>query len=617
MRWGIFAPASTRPRVLVLTAAASRGSQAIGARDPRGDHVAQLIRNEFGLGAADVHVDTLLACGPSAEAHGHEVAACSQRLADQAEHERWCVELVVLVGARTAWLARQAGLLDSTSFHLEGLCAPAVVIEHASEVALDPAWSVLGTPSSSPGPQLFPAAADTLARLVDGTCRGHAWRPFDGEWRRSRKAPNRALVEAHVAGKGWLSPFRPVGAWPYCVLDVDLHNAMQWALYDGVLAHLKKLFPSSLFFQSSWSGGLHVYVRLPPGMEYADAAVWLTEAAFAEGLLLHTQSPGRFASVRGKVATRVVEVPLHPPRLPFGFGSRLLGVPNAARAVARFDRWLQESKHDDFDAAQVRARRKKAPVPRWPQRAAWARTYVNELELEALGAPRPRELDASDPWSPLLSRLAPSVAVLATRGCLAFGTRTATMTRLADALAELVEPPDAERLFTYWIQHREHHSEDIHARQEDVVEFAKRLLQDAFASRGIPTTTWLAAKAAIHREYRLAQALRAPPLSINEEECRRAAFHVLRLFHRARRGRLHISAEQLGLALGRDKVGGVPVRRPNKSRVNDIRGALVRIGLVVEVARPDHKKRKAAEYELQAPFWPPPPSGTAKSFQPD
>src|SRR5690606_20479980 len=93
-------------------------------------------------------------------------------------------------------------------------------------------------------------------------------------------------VAAHVAGTGWLSPFQPVGAWPYVVLDVDLHHAAQGAEFDATINRLRTLFPSSKFYQSSDSGGVHVFVKLPEDTTYAEGAVTMAEYLAKKKLLI-------------------------------------------------------------------------------------------------------------------------------------------------------------------------------------------------------------------------------------------------------------------------------------------------------------------------------------------
>jgi hypothetical protein len=618
-RWGIFAPSTKTAKVLVLSAAASRASQCIGKPDPLPALVADVIRATYALNAKDIHIDTLLACGASGDAHAHEAAACAQRIEDQVVVGGWPVALVVLVGDHAARLARYAGLLTASGFQLGGKSRPCAVVREPSEVGATASWSVLGRPPMKSGaPRLYPSARSTLQRLVAGRCTGHAWRPVGGEWRRSYDRPPPELVDAHVDGKGWLSPYRPIGPWPYCVIDVDLHNAVQHANFDETIKKLNTLFKTSLFFQSSPTGGGHIYVALPDGTTYADAAVWLTEFLFLHDLLFVTVSPEPSATLRGRVATRLVDVPLHPPRLPFGSGSALRGFPDPKKAVGRFDVWLAAQNSADFDAARNFVQQRRGNTTRWTRRARWARIYVHDLELEALGSNtttvKKKVLAAGDPWQPYVPRLAPSVAVLATNGCLAFGTRTGTMTRLADALAEMAEPDTAKELLRFWVEHREHRSEDIHVAREDVLAFADRLIDEAFSGRGLPNSIWTLAVAEVRKTYARIGAHHAVPLGLSEEECRRAAFHILQLFYEVGHGNIVIAAEQFGLALRHNNIGGLPVRRPNQDRVEVVRRAMKRLFLT-QTRAPDHTRGIAGEYELDAPYWPPPSSGGPVTYQ--
>ncbi len=111
---------------------------------------------------------------------------------------------------------------------------------------MDASWQVLGPPTVGPHPynSYGTAAAALLGSLVDGRTLGHAWRDLDGSWRRVPGArPTGGQVAAHVAGAGWLSPFQPVRAWPYVVLDVDLHHAAQVAEFDATMQPAPRVVP--------------------------------------------------------------------------------------------------------------------------------------------------------------------------------------------------------------------------------------------------------------------------------------------------------------------------------------------------------------------------------------
>ena len=318
-RWGIYAPSANAPRVLVLSAAASRGSQAIGAPDVEPQRVASRICALYKVPTKAVHVDVLLACGPAIESEGHEVAACAQRLEDQATFNKWPLDLVVLLGHHTARCARLAGLLTTSGFRIGCKVLKSVIVRDATDVGNDRAWRVLGPsqPASKAMKMDVQHVAELLRRKVQQRCDGYSWRPLGGEWKRYKEEPppTKAFT-AHVNGQGWLAPFRPTKDWQYCVLDVDIHNAIQAAEFQATSDKLSALFKKSLFFTSSTSGGLHVYIRLPPRMPYARAAVWLTEFLFLHNILVRKSPPGPFAAGAGPLATRIVEVPVHPPRLP-------------------------------------------------------------------------------------------------------------------------------------------------------------------------------------------------------------------------------------------------------------------------------------------------------------
>ena len=189
------------------------------------------------------------------------------------------------------------------------------------------------------------------------------------------------------------------------------------------------------------------------------------------------------------------------------------------------------------------------------------------------------------------------------------------MTRIADALARMVEPDEARALLRYWVEHRDHHSEDIHTDVEEVLAFADRLIDDAFEERGVPARTWAIADAAVKKMYADIAAGRELPLVLEQEDGRRAAFHVLRLFYNAKSGYIPIASEQFGLAVMMDDIGGLRVRRPNQNMVDAVGAVLVRL-LMIELARKaSYTQQNAAEYRLAAPYWPFPPSGEPLVYQ--
>lgn len=611
MRWGIFAPSGRAPKVLVLSAVASRAAQAIGAPDPLPARIAERVRLRCNLAAGEVHVDVLVACGPSTDAHPHEAAACAQRLHDQGS--AWPTVLVVLVGDYTARLARLAGLLDADGFRMGLARTPVVVVRDPSDVGADPAWKkILGLPSKSAVQPAAHAGAEALLwPLVNGTCDGSAWRPRDGEWRRKPATkPSFSDVESHVRGKGWLAPLRPTGFWPYCVIDVDVHNAIQLAEVERVRHELLRHFASSFFFQSSASGGFHIYVKLPPETSYAEGALWLAEFLAGKNLLITRIRPTHDASAGGAVATRLAEVPLHPPRLPFGLESVLLH-PRSKHPVKEFDDWLRSASPLDYETACTGVRRAGGPRVRdgrWPERAAWAQTYMADLEFGNVLVGVPRPLPASDPWSKYLSRCAPSLRRIIAEGCPAYGTRTGIMYRLAKALAELAEPDEARDLLRCWVEQRHHYSEEIETAPSDVLTFAEGILADEYKKRGgLPESVWAHAEQLIQIYYspQLGPWIRAAA-TLPRDEFRRAVFHVIRLFYLQRQRVIVIVGEQFGIAVANTKVGSLPTRRPNKSKVRELSRALGDASIVTLKGAANFLSGQGATYELQPPLWPPP-----------
>jgi hypothetical protein len=605
-RWGVLAPELKKSIVVVLAAAASRTSQAVEHLDPALGRVVEEIRVRWGLAADEVHGDVLLACGPSRPGAAHEAAACYQRLEDQVYLSGDAPKLVVLLGHQTARLARLAGVLDAQGARLGSARVPAVVVSCMEDIGMHASWQVL-RPSTIGPLQHNPygtAAEALLWGLIHGRSYGHAWRDLDGPWRRfPGRRPARHDVAAHVAGAGWLSPFQPVRAWPYVVLDIDLHHAAQGAEFDATINRLRALFPSSKFYRSSDSGGVHVFVKLPDSTTYAEGAVTMAEYLAKKKLLI-----GRVPSRRpggGDIFYRRVELPAHPPRLPFGRGSAWLDGPSM-NAVSDFDNWLNNAPASDYLQAKQETEKAGARIVkgRWTERAAWVRTYIHNLEFVAFPKRRAAPVSLPDPWGPLLPKLAPVVRDLVRTGCPAYGTRTAVMQRLADALAELVEPPVARELLRHWVDHRDHKSEDIELDREAVLAAVDEFVDDAFADQGfVPEAVWAIAEKNIDAFY---NANAAPPPSLTRNQCRRATFNVMRLFYRRKRGVLPIAGERFGLALKEERAGDLPKRRPFKDYVAKVRGALFRLGFLIEATPANRHRHRAAEYELLPPYWPPP-----------
>ncbi len=342
-------------------------------------------------------------------------------------------------------------------------------------------------------------------------------------------------------------------------------------------------------------------------MLYADAVVWLAEYAFYRKLLV-AKFPGPTGGP-GPIATRLVEVPQHPPRLPFGLGSRLDGFPQPSVALEQFESWLKGTNTKDFNAARafVLKHNPQADTGRWPERAAWVRSYVHGLEVRALIV-EAHPLASSDPWSPYLPRLCPTLQIIASRGCLAFGTRTSNMLHLVEALTHLVDRAQAKLLLRHWVEHRDHYSDDINSSIALVLAAVDDLVDNAFKKLGIPESIWLRAATAITNYYKAAGRLHVP---LSEDECKRAAFYIMQLFYAKKKNLTFIVSERFGRSLELDNIGGIPTRRPNKERVPDVRQALINVRILAMVSAPVPPPHtggfgKAGVFELLPPYWPPP-----------
>lgn len=546
-RLGVFAPRwKKKPRVLVVHLKADRASQATRLHAPRVERFAAELAEAVSIPADDVQVDVLLACGLRAESSVDHVAACSARFLDN-ERSSGAPDVVVVVGVHANAAAESAGLIMRGEWHLVGsrTFVPVVVVDRPA-LDDDLVTTVAGRLGTSVrrtrrrglrGPPIGPLLLDVLdehrgCRRLDRDA--GAWRTMNGQ------ELSLGRVQSHLAGKSFVAPFMPSGAWKYVVVDIDRHNAIQADVFERTVRQVTALLPNSLVIQSSSGGGRHIYVRLPPQTEYAHAALWLRAFFSVRGLLFVDKAVRR----DGKtvlVRAAAVEVPDQPVRLPFGHGSFIVGANKSIRQqVIDFVTFLNTSDWSDYENAKkaVMSALKLGPSES-PQKR---RKLQQVVEKGLVAGLRLKRLDPSDPWAPIIPRLKAvhrleknaALAVVASSGVPAMGTRTGWMNRLIDVLFELVEPDEVKRLMRWWLYEREHRSENI---EIDIAGVEKEIIAAIETKKnkigGVPKVIWAHVEGEVSSALRTVKGIPRQTRSgtpLNDADVKRTAFFLLRGF---------------------------------------------------------------------------------------
>jgi hypothetical protein len=591
-RFGVVASRwSVRPRVLVIEVAAARELQAFALRadatadSPRMQAFVDDIAHAFGLRQGEVISDVLLACGPSGPARSGDVAACAGRFLANVIAVG-APDVVALVGGGAWRLAAGAGVADKSRWKIIGMSEsrPLVVLEQARLDARAVALleEHLGIRARLSSRSFGPQAAFRLRRVL-GRANGRAVLGIRGAWRRQVDRPlTTRLCERHLAGSLVVAPFRPVGPWPYVVIDIDRHNAVQAIHFAQTVERLRTLFPNSIFMQSSASGGVHAYVPLPPHWRYDDAARILEAYLVVEGL--HTiDEPVKFKEREHLFRAVVAEVPRHPVRLPFGRGSRLLDAADQSdeEQFTRFLKHVELGAAQDFEVAFARV---KAELGLGNDLVV-RRRRIDSYILGSIVGPLSRlALPADDPWRLIVGQLRRPLASVAVNGIPALGTRTGLTSALLDEVVALgLSSERTEELMLYWLHKRDHHSEDI-ARDVAAVE---RLLVEELRRRlnnrvEVPATVLHVARAMLFGP------LPVDASRISGSRADVALRAVLRRFWKARESVQPVSHRLFG----------------RRNEAAQLKLLFVRAGLLALV-RPPIRGIRAAEYALNGVLAPP------------
>lgn len=561
-RLGVVAPVwPPDVRVVVLSAAAPREAQAMGEPDltaPVAAQVAAMLRQELGLTEGEVVIDHLVACGIEAPARPDEVAACSERFETLARAGRRPV--IVVVGDDAQHLARAAGVDDNGYFEtVAGKTLPLVVAPDADSIVMEVAGE-LGIATrrtwASQRPNLD-ACAPRLRSII-GAHRGIGEKEPRRAWRRTvKRRVTVASMKRHLRAEIVVAPLHPRKTWKYVVLDLDRHNPIQERFFEDTVAWVRAAFPNSLLVQSSASGGIHVYVKLPDGISYGDGARWLRAFVALSGRAHRELKHGRHV-----LRAEVVEVPDQPPRLPFGDGSFLLHH-NHLPLDLQIDLLVSHvnvGPCTDFSVAQIGV---KNALTLGPSVTGATRRRLDHVVASAeVGAQGLQSaLARGDPWLPIIQHLDKVERHVVATGAPALGTRVRWTHRLAAALVDLVEEHEAVRLMRAWVHRPGHHSADILTDIDRVIEQTDEIVRDRYnTAPGVPTRIWAVVKAAVEHDFRLLHhrggrhrfAAVRKRAAIRLDEAKATAFFLLKKFFSLGRQRRNIPADEFGQFVGRN-----------------------------------------------------------------
>ncbi|WP_159397297.1 hypothetical protein [Sorangium cellulosum] len=541
---------------MMLSIAAPRSTQLAGVAPPPVLRELEVIRDALGLGPDECIADSLVACGLGAEPTAHEVAACAQRFLEHATDEA-IPDAVILRGWPAYHLARAAGLVDSHPDRSEGpeqetvhwrpigVSRSASIIIHGSDRyalkrTIRHLAEVLGLPRRPlpPHPCPRPGAEQELLHVL-GRHTGMRRKGHRGKWNTIAGVALKPLeVRAHLNGRYWVAPFSPMHEWSFVGVDIDRHNAVQELHFEKTLERARKALPNALVFQSGSSHGAHLYVHVPDGWKYKDAAL-VVRAYFAFLGLLRKRDKTHDGRL---VVTEFVEVPAQPLRLPFGRGNKLWA--DTRPIDEQLDTFLAYVRGADFRAfEQARARvfRELELEGEWTAaKAEKINEWLHEEELRHL---KREKLPSDDPWTAVLDELPPYLAKIATIGSPSYGSRSRWTRELIRALADLRPREEVERLMTHWVSARPHVSEDIENNVARAVRQTMKFIASHYRSLGgVPERVWREVDDAVRTAYAMAadsepDKLRATAQggTLRLEDLRKTAFFILRRFYAKRK----------------------------------------------------------------------------------
>jgi hypothetical protein len=577
--------------VVVIGTTASRTAQACGTFDPALLRFVDVLNERLHLAEGACVPDILTACGLGEVLPDH-VAACSARFSKQTARPK----AVVFYNQFAEHLAARAGLLDHEDWAPLGAARiPVVRFDDIDDLLAqlgDLLWHAVRPPVPVNRALLSTEAPLLYAAL--GEHRGQGRREIGAErWKRRKgRGLTVADVKAHLAGDVLVAPFHPRGAWPFIVIDVDRHNALQEKHISETCRKVMQLFPHALEIMSSASKGAHYYVRLPPGVTYEEGAL-VVGARLAMADLRSIDEGG--------VRAELCEVPEQPVRLPFGRGSAIPGSREPLeKQLRKFLKFVASGSTADYlNAKQVVAIKLRMRGATSIEHRKKLRRFLLESELRDV---RRVELPSDDPWQPLMGRLPPALQKMASGGVPAFGTRTRWTIALAKALSNLVGPDDARALMLHWLRERSHRSEDITMNPDAAEEQTVRVLRDVYKNAGVPVRFWIPVMNALNSFFKARRETNMFWPSITERlkapdeipsEVRQTAFLILRKFYEKQSVRRYIGRREFEELVG-------------KNRARDVERLLAE-GTWLILVRQYNRGTQSRYYQLSSVLWPPRP----------
>lgn len=526
-----------------MSASASSASQAAQAAAPSLVDAALRLERELGLPRGAVQTDHLVACGLGRHLSADHVAACAERFGEQT-----APRAVVLVGEETRRMAEAAGLIRAGRWEPWGSpwSADLLVVDGLGDALVDLVAAALFRPRTAAPTldrsQAASRAGGLLALLGDHL--GHRRKTPDAfNWvtRKTHRLTLR-LVERHLSGDLLAGAFHPQGAWQYVVVDVDRHNALQAESFDETMAALQQEFPNGIVVQSSASGGCHIYLRLPDGITYEEAALLVRFYLAQRNLLwLDSQGPRPLRTLR-------VEVPTEPPRLPFGIGSSFVNdVRPIDVQVADFCGQLASASSADFDKVRAAVHLALGAVLAGRWSVVKVRRLKRKLAMAEVEDLAPPAFDPNDLFALVAPRLPQYLQKVLAHGIPAYGTRTRWVTEVAAQLGSVLAPREAADAIEHWLRKPGHVSADIETELERVITEARLMSERAARAQGIPIRIWARVDRLVHQVHadihdpvrrRAIEARRnrdftlSKPLSL--EALRKPAFRILWLFYNGR-----------------------------------------------------------------------------------
>ncbi len=472
-----------RPLVLILASLAGRFERRLGQPPAGAASARNWLGETYDISPDSIAIDVLVACG-NGPPRGVDAAVCRGASAGARP------TVVLFTDRVAATLALEAGLIRNGHFFFgdrrEGI--PYAIYETDGRASRAPLrLHELPLPMRRSAELPIDVLLDQLFGIYGRM--GGLFERGGSRWTAKAAptpAPQRAELRRHLKHETIVAPRDVVGAAKTYVIDVDAHSAIQRAALPDTLAALRAAYPDGLALQSSRSGGIHYFVRLPPGTSYRAAAEIFAYDLARRNLIIR-QSEGR--------SFRACEVKETPPRFPFGPGSFVVGSNGDDLGASVFLDWLASQKTDALRTARtsvpkaLRTERLNRPgaaeLSITEETGAWAEPNWREVKHAIQkgtfgGFPSPRNVLRE--WADVPS-LTGIVRVLA-GGVPAFGLRWEATTILIEHLSiHGVPRAECERLMNVWLDKAAHSSEEIDRDRSAVRAQMKKVIDNHYDKR--------------------------------------------------------------------------------------------------------------------------------------